>query len=77
MKRSEYMERALDALNEGRINEEAYDAACMNADVFCDDDEDDNLPSSYAEIEYNDFDNPEAILGARFDDMNYRHYTER
>lgn len=80
MKRSEYLQRAFDAYNEGRISEEAYDSAVMNADVFCDDDEDEDgygLPSTYAEIEYSDFDNPEAILGARFDDMNYLRYTER
>lgn len=35
------------------------------------------LPDTYAEIEYEDFDNPEAIDGARFDDMNYLRYTER
>ena len=84
MTRSEYMNRALEALNEGRISEEAYDAMCENANIFCDDEEDEhlypedwNLPSTYAEIEYDDFDNPEAILGARFDDMNYTHYMER
>lgn len=36
-----------------------------------------NLPDSYAEIEYSDFDNAEAIDGARWDDMNYQHLTER
>ena len=79
MTRSEYMARALEALNTGRISEEAYDAACMNADIFCEDDDPcaDKLPATYAEVEYDDFDNPEAILGARWDDMNYTHYTER
>ena len=80
MTRTEYMNRALDALTEGRITEETYDAMCENADIFCDDDDDagcGNLPETYAEIEYDDFDNPEAILGARFDDMNYTHYMER
>lgn len=38
---------------------------------------DDRLPPHYAEIEYADFDNAEAINGARFDDMNFRHLTER
>ena len=38
---------------------------------------DKNLPSTYAEVEYDDFDNPEAVDGARFDDMNYLRYTER
>ena len=78
MKRSEYMERAFEALNEGRISEEAYDQMIMNADIFCEDDDDSHgLPRTYAEIEYDDFDDPEAILGARWDDMNYSHYMER
>ena len=50
----------------------------MNADEFCEDsDEDCNLPSTYAEIEYDDFDSLEAMDGARFDDMNYLRYMER
>ncbi len=78
MKRSEYLQRAFDAYNEGRISEEVYDSMVMNADVFCDEDEDEGgLPSTYAEVEYDDFDNPEAIAGAKFDDMNYLRYTER
>ena len=78
MKRSEYLQRAFEAYNEGRIDGEVYDSMVMNADVFCDEDEDEGgLPSTYAEIEYDDFDNPEAIAGARFDDMNYLRYTER
>ena len=35
------------------------------------------IPSTYAEIEYDDFDDSEAIMGARFDDMNYMRYFER
>lgn len=35
------------------------------------------MPDWYAEIEYSDFDNAEAINGARWDDLNYRHYMER
>lgn len=78
MTRSEYMKRAFDALNEGRISEEAYDAMLENADVFCEDDEPSyGLPRTYAEIEYDDFDDPEAIEGARWDDMNYNYYMER
>ncbi len=54
------------------------DSMIENADVFCDEDEREyGLPSTYAEVEYDDFDNPEAILGARFDDMNYLRYMER
>lgn len=35
------------------------------------------IPSTYAEVEYTDFDDPEAIAGARFDDMNFLRYFER
>ena len=35
------------------------------------------LPRTYAEIEYDDFDNPEAAAGCYFDDMNYLRYRER
>jgi len=78
MTRSEYMKRAFDAYNSGNVSEEVFDAMVMNADYFCDEDEDDSfLPDTYAEIEYDNFDNPEAIDGARFDDMNYMRYRER
>lgn len=82
MKRDEYFKRAADLYGSGQVSGEVYDAMIMNADVFCDDDEDRDgceggLPSTYAEIEYPDFDNPEAVAGARFDDMNYLRYTER
>lgn len=78
MKMSEYLKRALEAYCEGRISGEVYDSMIENADVFCDEDEREyGLPSTYAEVEYDDFDNPEAILGARFDDMNYLRYIER
>ena len=43
-------------------------------------DYDERLPSTYAEIEYSSErleSDPEAIEGARWDDMNYRHYMER
>lgn len=39
--------------------------------------EHEQIPRTYAEIEYDDFDDPEAIMGARFDDMNYLRYRER
>lgn len=35
------------------------------------------IPDGYAEIEYRDFENAEAIEGAKFDDLNYLRYTER
>ena len=77
MTKSEYLQKAQDAFDTGRVDEETYDAMLINIDIFCDDDEDEHLPSWYAEVEYDDFDNPEAIEGAKFDDMNYLRYTER
>lgn len=41
---------------------------------------DSNLPRTYAEIEYTTEQlesDPIAIEGAKWDDMNYRHYMER
>lgn len=81
MKRSEYLRRAKEAYNSGRVSEEAYDAMIENADVFSEpDDDEDWLPDTYAEVEYTsemlEYD-PEAIRGAIWDDMNYRYYTER
>ena len=35
------------------------------------------IPRTYAEVEYDDFDSEEAAMGARFDDMNYLRYFER
>ena len=35
------------------------------------------LPRTYAEIEYDDLDTPEAMAGCHFDDMNYLRYRER
>ena len=82
MKRNEYLARAFDAYNEGRVDAETYDAMIMNVDIFCnDEDEEDDcrygLPRTYAEVEYDDFDSEEAVYGARWDDMNYQHYMER
>lgn len=77
MKRSEYLQNAFRLRNEGKISDEVYDAMIMNVDSFCDEDEDDRLPSSYAEIDYGDRDDAEAIDGMRFDDMNYTRYMER
>lgn len=78
MKRSEYLQRALEAINEGRISREVYDSMVDNADIFCEEDgKEYGLPSTYAEVGYTDFDSPEAIEGSRFDDENYLRYTER
>jgi methionine synthase II (cobalamin-independent) len=78
MKRSEYMKKAFEAFNAGRISEEAYDQMLMNADIFCEDDDDRyGLPRTYAEVEYEDIDSLEAYEGSRFDDRNYLRYRER
>lgn len=77
MSRNEYFDNAFKLYNEGKISGEVYDAMIMNADSFCDEDEDDRLPSSYAEIDYGNRDDLEAIDGMRFDDMNYQRYMER
>ena len=78
MKKDEYFRAASELYDSGKIDGEVYDAMVMNADEFCEDsDEDCNLPSTYAEIEYDDFDSLEAMDGARFDDMNYLRYMER
>lgn len=42
-----------------------------------DDDGDERLPRGYCEIEYDDMESEEAVLGCRFDDMNYLRYMER
>lgn len=39
--------------------------------------EQEQIPRTYTEIEYDDFDDPEAIMGARFDDMNFLRYFEK
>jgi hypothetical protein len=77
MNKSEYLQRALEAYDTGRVDADTYDAMVENADIFCDEDEDDRLPSWYAEVEYDNFDNPEAVEGAKFDDINLRRYMER
>ena len=80
MTRSEYLRKANEAFDSGKVSEEVYDGIVMNADIFCEDDDegsDYGLPDTYAEIEYDDFDDAEAIDGARWDDMNYLHYMER
>ena len=77
MNKNEYLKRVRKLYDKNKISTEAYDTMIENADVFCDDDNEYGLPSTYAEIEYDDMDSPEAILGSRWDDMNYRYYMER
>lgn len=40
MRRNEYMKTAFDLYNEGKIDADTYDAMIMNADVFCDEEDD-------------------------------------
>lgn len=42
MSRNEYLARAFEAYNSGRVSAEVYDAMLMNADAFCDDDEEED-----------------------------------
>jgi len=80
MKREIYMERARKLFEEDKIDADVFWAMMENADVFCEDDdeyEEDRLPQSYAEIEYDEYDSYEAVVGSRWDDMNYQHYMER
>lgn len=76
MQRSDYLKRAMEAYDSGRIDGEVYDSMIEIADCFCDSSSS-QLPDTYAEIEYSDFDNTEAKDGARWNDMNYLHYMER
>lgn len=84
IKRSEYLKKANEAFDSGRIDEATYDAMLMNIDCFCEEDDDDedydNFPEWYAEVEYSEErmeNDPEAVAGAMWDDKNYLHYRER
>lgn len=43
MDRNTYMRTALELYNFGEITAEVYDAMILNADAFCDDDEEESL----------------------------------
>lgn len=81
MTRNEYLRSVQDAYDSGKVDEATYDVMMQNVDIFADEEEEDDnyyqLPPHYAEIEYDDFDNAEAIDGARFDDVNFLRYRER
>lgn len=51
MTRTEYFETAQRLYDEGKISAEAYDALWINAEEFIDEDDDDRLPRTYAEME--------------------------
>ena len=38
MLKSEYLQRANDAFNKGKVDEETYDIMIINADIFCEND---------------------------------------
>jgi hypothetical protein len=50
MKREDYQAIALSLFNNGQISEETYEEMIINADYFCDKDEEYGFPSTYAEI---------------------------
>ena len=80
MKLDEFLDRVTEAYSSDEISEEVYDAVIKTSEMFGDEDRDDRLPSSYAEVEYTSEQlesDPLAIEGARWDDINYRHYMER
>jgi hypothetical protein len=39
MTKAEYLEKAFELYNEGKIDADTYDAMVMNADIFCDNDD--------------------------------------
>jgi len=81
MKSQKYHEVAFRLQAEGKISDDVFWVILENADAFCDDDDDEEwgISNDYAEIDYDDriWDDPEAIDGSRWDDMNYLHYRER
>lgn len=43
MCKQDYLENLFKKYNEGKISEEAYDAAILNIDAFCEDDDEEEL----------------------------------
>lgn len=58
----------------GEISDEAADAVLNEFEDYT---LRNSIPSTYAEIDYGDRDDPEAADGMRFDDMNLLRYRER
>lgn len=78
MTRSEYMQQIEELYANGELDDDAMDAMVLAADKMHFDPEPDcRFPKGYTEIDYKDFDNPEAIDGAKFDDRNFLRYFER
>lgn len=78
MTKSEYLQQLEDLYASGKLDEDALSALTKAADSMSFDCERDiRFPKGYAEIEYSDFENAEAIEGAKFDDRNFLRYFER
>ena len=77
MTREKYLKRIETAYETGEISRNVYETMIRFINELFDDEEDVELPEEYAEVEYDDFEDPEAILGARFDDANFTRYLER
>ena len=77
MTREKYLKRIETAYETGEISKNVYETMIRFINELFDEEEDVELPEEYAEVEYDDFEDPEAILGARFDDANFTRYLER
>lgn len=78
MTKSEYLHKLEELYIDGKIDDDAMDALVASAEnMQFDPEPDSRFPKGYAEIEYSDFDNAEAIEGAKFDDRNFLRYFER
>lgn len=60
-------------ITNGEISNIAYAEILESISI----DDNDFLPTTYAEIDYGDREDAEAYDGARWDDMNYLYYRER
>ena len=76
MTRSEYVDIILSLHENGRISESTMDEMIGCSSAFMGE-RDERFPASYAEIEYDDMESEEAVMGCHFDDMNYLRYYER
>lgn len=74
MERQELLEILTLGISRGEISEESADAVLS---LFDERVSFSFIPDTYAEVDYGDRDDAEAIDGMRFDDMNYLRYRER
>ena len=65
--------------DDGKISEDTFNEMMDHSEDFCDEYEeyDSRFPAGYCEIEYSDMESEEAVIGCRFDDMNFMRYFER